>query len=145
MNLEINIKDYLSEEEIKEVCKDTIRNCIKEKLNKEEDIQRFLTNSSYHFVWSAVEELCPENMKELITNKIPEIIKGLSTYHVFRKKDVWDKDESKGWILLQKALSETEPLIKERVCELINEIGLRDIQEILNEKIENIIYNTQNK
>lgn len=143
MNIEINIKDYLSEEEIKETCKETVRNCIREKLNREGDIQRFLTNSSYHFVWTAVEELSSGNMKEIIIKKIPEIINNLSSYSVFRSKNSWDEDESKGWTLLQKALSEAEPLIKERVCELINKIELCDLQEIINEKINNIIYNLQ--
>lgn len=145
MNIEIDIHDYLSEEEIAEECRYVVGQEVREKLRTEEDIHRFMSNSSYHFVWDAVDELCPENMRELIAAKIPEIVNELATYCVFRPKDVWDREESKGWTILQSVLSESKPLIEKRVHELIQEFDLREFRDVLDSQIENVIDNLKEK
>jgi len=98
-----------------------------------------LTNSSYYLVWSAIEERCPDNMLETITGKIPEIIDGLSSYEVFRRPDAWHRDESSGWNILQKALKEAEPLIKDRVVDLIRNIDMGLIRNTLVDHIDSVI------
>lgn len=137
----VNVSDYLSTEEIKDICREEVKISVREQLKKEEDLQRFLTNSSYRFVWAAIEEKCPDNMLDLITAKISQIVNELAPYSVFRKKDAWDRDESKGWTLLQQALTESEPLIKKRVVELISMIDMYTIQDVINEQIQNVIDN----
>ena len=145
MTLEINIHDYLTEEEIKDECRAAVRQDVHNQLRTESDIQRFLTNSSYHFVWEAVDELCPEDMREIIAAKIPEIVSDLSSFSVFRPKNAWDRDESKGWTILQSVLSESKPLIEKRVCELVQKIDISDIRDFVYEEFENIISNLKKK
>jgi hypothetical protein len=139
MKLEINVKDYLSESELKEICRDAVRERVSALLCKEGDIDRFLTNASFHLVWDAVNEKCPDNMLEKITEKIPGIVEKLSSWDVFRAPDAWGREANKGWTLLQKALSDSEPLIKERVIELIRQIDMETIKYVINEHVDNVI------
>jgi hypothetical protein len=139
IKMEINITDYLEEREIKKICREAVRNRVSQLLSKENDIQRFLSNTSYFMVWEAVERKSPENMLDLIASKIPEIVNSLSIYNVFRPKDAWDRDETIGWKLLQKSLNEAEPLIKERISELIKQIDMPVIKEAVMEHIYKII------
>lgn len=141
MNLEINIRDYLSNEDIKDECRYAVRQEVREKLRTEEDIHRFMSNSSYHFVWDAVDELCPENMRDIIAAKIPEIVNDLSPFCVFRPKDAWDREESKGWTILQSVLSESKPLVEKRVHELISQIDLCDMRSFIYEQFSAAIDN----
>ena len=145
MTVNIEIADYLSENDIKQICKDEVKYMVRAALSKESDIERFLTNSSYHFVWDAVNELCPDNMFDILTETIPKIVKNLSSFSVFSPRNAWDKEESRGWTILQKVLSESEPMIRERVYELIREINLYMIQDIITEQIGNAIENLKEK
>ena len=72
MEININIEDYLSKEEIKEIAKEQISYAIKEKFRKESDIERIITNLSYEFLFKAVSEtigkdslLCDSLSKQL--------------------------------------------------------------------------------
>lgn len=144
MNIEININDYLDKEDVAEICRNEVKNGVRSMLAKENDLHRFLENSSYRFVWAAVEELCPDNMMDMITAKIPEIVNGLTAFSVFREKDTW-RCGSKGQELLEQAIVNAEPQIKERVQQLIGQIDLYMIRDILTEQIDNAIENLKSK
>ena len=137
--MKISIDQYLDEDEMRDICRKAVKERVNKLLEKEDDVQRFLTNSSYYLVWSAIEERCPDNMLETITGKIPEIIDGLSSYEVFRRPDAWHRDESSGWNILQKALKEAEPLIKDRVVDLIRNIDMGLIRNTLVDHIDSVI------
>ena len=139
--MEISIDQYLDEDEMRDICRKAVKERVNQLLEKEDDVQRFLSNTSYRFVWSAIEERCPDNMLETITGKIPEIINSLSSYAVFRPPDAWHRDESSGWKILQKALKEAEPLIKGRVVDLIRNIDMGLIRDTLVEHIDSVIEN----
>jgi len=143
--MEIDVKDYLSEDETKGICREAVINRVSELLRTEQDVHRFLTNNCYEFVWKAVDNKCPGDMLGTITKKIPDIVEKLSGWDVFRAPDAWHREARKGWELLQKAVSEAEPLIKERVAELIKEIDMQTIKYLINEHIDNIIENLQEK
>ena len=137
--MEISIDRYLDEDEMRDICRKAVKERVNQLLNTEDDVQRFLTNSSYYLVWSAIEERCPDNMLEMITGKIPEIVNALSSYEVFRCPDAWHREESSGWRFLQKALKEAEPLIKDRVVDLIRNIDMGLIRDTLVEHIDSVI------
>ena len=50
MEVSINIEDYLSKDEIKDIAKEQITYAIREKFRKESDIERIITNLSYEFI-----------------------------------------------------------------------------------------------
>lgn len=130
--MDVNVKDYLSNDEIKDICQIAVRERVHKLLESENDIERFLSNTSYHFVWDAINERTPENMLEKISSKIPEIVEKLSAWDVFRQESYW---ESTGWALLREALNEAKPLIKAKAIELIQKIDMDMIREVIMDQI----------
>ncbi len=148
MNIEINVSDYLSEEEIKEECKTAIRHCIFEQYKKESQTERLITNLSYEFVFKAIQETTGEDALQKVKDTVKELVRNKSTisYELFKKADAWDMSESVGQKILTEAITENEPLIKEKVKEAINGydfLSKRDLQtrmedlfhEMLEEKL----------
>jgi hypothetical protein len=100
---------------------------------------------SYQLVWDAVDKKCPENLLEIISAKIPDIVNGVSSYEVFRQADAWGRSESTGYKLLQKALYEAEPLIKERIMEIVRNIDALYISDFISDHINSVIENMAKK
>ena len=96
MEININIEDYLSKEEIKEIAKEQISYAIKEKFRKESDIERIITNLSYEFLFKAVSEAIGKDSLEMIKDKVAELLMDDShiSYFLWRKKDAWENEES---------------------------------------------------
>lgn len=132
MELKFNIKDYLSDEEIKEECKSAIRAVIKEKYNKESEQKRLISNLSYEILFREISECINEDAKTLIKKQVMELIKQPDNirYLLFRKKDAWDIEESVGYKILKQSIKDSENLIKEKVIEAIKNYNLGGAEEI---------------
>ena len=88
--IKIRIEDYLSQEEIKEIARDTLINRYREQLRKEADIERVLTNLTSEYVFKLLESVFPDkDIEQLIRNKVKETIEESTSYYVFRRKDAW--------------------------------------------------------
>ena len=102
MNIEINISDYLSKEEIKEECKCAIRQLIYNTYNKESRIDTLISNLSYEFLFKQISECINKDTETLIRNKVIELLEDDSNikYLLFRKSDAWDRESSVGYKIL---------------------------------------------
>ena len=140
IRMDIKIEDYLSHEEIKQICRDIVKTKAREALSTTSEIERILNNTSYDIVRTAVNEIIPEDLDVLLRDKVIEITQSLSSYSVFKPKDAWERENTKGWDILQKVISDEEPLIRERVCQIIREIDLHHIRELINQHIDTIIH-----
>lgn len=122
--MEINIENYLSEETIKDMISEELRVVIKR------DTERILTNMAFYVVFKAVDEALDDSAKEFIKAKAISIINDLSSFCVFRKKDAWEKEDSIAYKTLQEAMNENKGLIKQKVCEAIeNRDYEKDIEQ----------------
>lgn len=132
MNIDINIEDYLSKEEIKDECKVAIRQKIREKYSNEAELDRLITNLSYEFLFKQVSECTGKDCETLIKNKVIELLNDANNikYELFRKKDVWDRSESVGYTILQQAIKDSESLIREKVTTVINNYDFGSSREI---------------
>lgn len=143
MKTEVIIEDYLSREEIQDIVKDELRILVKDSFRKE-NLDTLIANSSYEIVWKAVDEEMDGNLIETIKTKTLDIINDLCSYSVFRKKDVWEHEDSKAYIYMQQAIEENKDLIfsmtKERiVTEIVKFIDTNYIQDCVNDLIYQII------
>ena len=123
----IDPMDYLSEDEIRDMCRDVVREQVTEALKSEKSLERIVTDMAYQTVLDACEETTGQDMLGMIEERIPAIVANLSSWRVFRPKDEWDRDESRGWTYLQEALEKARPLIDQRVAELVSEIDLSTV------------------
>lgn len=140
--MEINIFDYVTEEEIKEEILSGIR--FKATNMSEEDFKRVMTNAFYETVRNIANEIFEERgFKEEMESKIEEIIDGLSAYNVFVDTDRWNKHKSKAQILLDQIVEDQKDILKDKVTKTFDAayrgyLANQDIAQILSDHVYNI-------
>ena len=144
MELKINIQDYFSDDQIKEIAEEELRAAFREQFRKEADVERVITNLSVEYVHALVAEQWGGDFDELLREKVRDAIEKGVGYHVFRRKDAWNRTESPAVAILDEECKNSRPLIRECVEKRIreypfseldrNEIG-DAIYEVIMEKI----------
>lgn len=134
----VNIEDYLTDEEIKEIIKEEFRDKVKETL-RNNGTTRWVANIGYQNVFEIINKEMPE-YENLVKEKTKEVIEGLTSYSVFRKKDLIDKEDSLGQKYLEKSVEDNKDIINNKVVEIFNELSKEniayEITNIIEEKIE---------
>jgi hypothetical protein len=136
--MEIDVKDYLSEFEIKEIVKDELRFKIRQQFDIN-NIERIFTNSAYGIVWEEVNKSIDYDMTEFIKNKVIEVISNLSNYSVFRDKGDYIYGRDKNSIAqeyLNQYVEENKNIINDRVVEIIQGLD----SDALRDQLYDLIY-----
>lgn len=123
--MNINIEDYLSDDEIKEIVKEELREKIKSNIEKN-GVIRFISNIGYHNVFEIINKEIPE-YENLVKEKTKEVIEGLTSFSVFRKADLVEREDSLGQKYLEKAIEDNKDIINNKVIEILNQLGKQDI------------------
>lgn len=108
MKLTIKVDDYLSEAEIKELCREYVKETLAGNSSHKE---RVLSNMAYSSAYAILDTELTEDDKSKIRNKMKEIISDPSSYSVFRKKDAWGEEDSAAYIEVKKSIEEHKHLI----------------------------------
>ena len=127
--MDIEIKDYLNHEEIKEICKDALYQKIREDMRKL-NVNDIIANISYAEVAAMVDTHLGEDnyCKKMIAQKTQQIIESLSSYSVFRKADAWERKNSIAYDIMEEECRAARPLIKKRVEQIINEYNFPQLE-----------------
>lgn len=146
MEITIDINDYLSKEEIKEIAEQELRVAFREQFRKEADVERVLTNLSLEYVHALVAEQWDGDFDDLLRRKVREAIEKGVSYHVFHRKDAWDRTESPAVAILDDECRNSRPLIRECVEKRIreypfNELDRNEIGDVIYEVIMERILN----
>ena len=118
MKVEIDIDDYLSYEEKKELCVEYVRNTLRGKSGHEE---RVLSNMAYSCAFAILDSVLTPEMMDTIRNKVEEVISDPSKFEIFRRKDAWGAEDSPAYIEVVKAINEHKHLINPIVKKMILE------------------------
>jgi hypothetical protein len=151
MNVTFKIEDYLSIEEIKEECKLTLQKVILQHFSKESQIERLISNLSYEFLFDEISKCIGEDSEKLVKETVIKILKQPETfsYLLFRRKNTWEQEESKGYKILQETMESCKELIKNRIVEEIEKYDFNTeefrykIQDTIHEIIEEKLFNVQ--
>ena len=127
--MNIEIKDYLHQEEIKEICKDALYQKIREDMHGL-NINDIIANISNADVEAMVDAYVGEDdfCKTEIPKKVRNVIENLSTFTVFRKADAWERKNSIAYDIMQEECRASRPLIKSRVEQIINEYNFPQLE-----------------
>ena len=138
--MEINIDQYITEEEKKEIAIDVFRSQVKKELfnsidgtvQSDSEIQRVIGNITSEIVFLEVQKYIPD-FRELIIKKVRKNItdKDLN-YELFRKKDAWGKEESLAVTYMQQEVKNNEEVFKSRIREYIKNF---DLEPTINEEV----------
>lgn len=133
----INIDDYLTDEDRREIAKEEFRAICRRR--SQVDFERILSNSAYDLVRREVDAVFDGKMAETVQANAVKIINNLSSYTIFSPPNAWDKQATKGWELLQSAIEAARPEINERVLAIVAELNADELRERLDGVIGDVI------
>lgn len=149
LNIELNILDYVSSEEIKDAVLGAIKSSVAMQYSGQEtELNRMVTDISYELVFEMVNKQFDGNLKQILKDKTFEIINDLSSYTVFRRKSEWEKEDSIATKILNEECANLRPIIKQKVEEIVdsypfNELRKDEIADVIHECIMNRLFEGQ--
>ena len=114
--MEIKIENYLNDEEIKEIIKDTIKTHVKSLIGNGKLNISLLAKT---FAKNEIQELIP-NFKELLNSHIQEQIKTITLGDFFVHSYEWKSEGNK---IFNSVLSDNKELIQVKIRELFNNLN----------------------
>lgn len=143
MNIEIDLHDYLSEEDIKDEAKYALRSLFANQLRKEADIERVLSNLTHEYIFKMVCDKLNVNreyIESAIADGVKKAIEGDTIkYKVFQRKDAWERSESPAIKILDDTLANSKELIEAEVERRIREYDFHELQEEIQDTIYEVI------
>ena len=139
--MEIEVKDYLSESEIKEIVQQELRLKVRQQFDLN-NIERIFSNSAYHIVWEEVNKSIDYDVTEFIKNKVIQIINELSEYSVFRDKGDYIYGRDKNSIAqdyLNQYVEENKNIINDRVIEIMQGLDSEKLKDQLYDLIYQVV------
>lgn len=128
ITIKINIDDYLSEEEKKELVIQTFKETVKRELldghsdntiQSDSEIQRVIGNITHHIVMKEVQKYIPD-FEEHIKSKVRKVLteKDLS-YEIFKVKNEWDNEESKAITYMNEVINNSKAEFQKKIKDAI--------------------------
>lgn len=118
MKVAIDIDEYLTEADKKELCIEYVKEILRGDRHHEE---RVLSNMAYNAAFSILDSVLTPEMLQQIKEKATEQITNASDFGIFRKKDAWGQEDSPAYLEVQKAVAEHKhlinPLVKKAMLE----------------------------
>lgn len=149
--IEIDINEYLSEDEKKQIAIDTFRGSIlkglTERTSSKENYanyERVISNSVYHYLEDKIDSMLDANAEELIKKNVTKTIKKNDYSHsLWRSKSAWEKEDSLAVKIQNEAVEshreEMTTRIKEKLNETINKIDSDTLYEMYQDAFNNFI------
>jgi hypothetical protein len=135
--IEIDIDDYVSEEEKKQLCIEYVRETIRGSTTNRE---RILSNMAYSAAFNIIDSALTPEMMQTIKDKVFQITSDPSSFNIFRKKDAWGSEDSEAYLEVKKAVSEHKHLIAPLVKQaILDKDYLKDLPEFASELGETLI------
>jgi hypothetical protein len=145
--MDIDISKYISEDEKREIAIDVFREQVRSELFKtspgsvqsDSEIQRVIGNISHDIVINEVGKYIPD-FESLIIEKVKTIIttSELRT-QVFKRKDVWDRNESEAVKIINSVVADNKAVLEERIKDTIANVDIsKEVSKEVAEFFENI-------
>ena len=139
--MEINIEDYMNEDEMKMIVENEFHERVNKYFleNKLSDLIYSLCNKEIHRI---IEEEIP-NFEEEIKSAIPSVIEGINTFDIFKSKDDFmNSKDSIGQRILEREVMANRGIIEQKVKNIFSELSKEDIAAeiecIITDKIDNL-------
>lgn len=143
MNVSIDVKDYLTEEDIRNEAKAALHYAFADQLRKEADVERVLSNLTQGYIFRMVCDklnVDREYIETAIADGVKKAIEGDTIkYKVFQRKDTWERSESPAVKILDDALANSKELIEAEVEKRIKEYDFHELQEEIQDTIYEVI------
>lgn len=111
--LNIDVADYLSPQEIKELIQEQLRSEIHSFFRDEKNAQRLLSNLSYQIVFDEIDKVVP-NSQQLVVVSTTKVLKDIKSYSVFRDAS-YGSAPSLAYKYMEDAVRNNKALIEQQV------------------------------
>lgn len=136
--IEIDVDEFISSDDIREICLDEIRMAIRKQFKSDSDTKRIIGNIGYEIIKNEIEKIIP-NFTEMIAEQTTQICKaGIGTYTVFSKANGWGDKDSLGITILNEEIENNRDIIKQKIIEVFNNISENDIGYVVGDIIKEI-------
>lgn len=127
--MEIKIEDYLSPEEIKDICKDALYEKVRNDMQGL-NVNDIIANISHAEVEAMVDAYVGDDnfCKTQIPKKVRAVIENLGTYSVFRKADAWERKNSVAYDIMEEECRAARPLIKKSVERIVDQYDFPQLE-----------------
>lgn len=137
--LEINIDNYITEEEKKQIAKETFQQACFMHFKDEDSVKRIISNSAYDIVYKMVDEHFNLDLELFFEDKIVEIINKMDWFHLFKKPDSWSCESNSAYQILEKTLLDNKDIIERNVKKHLPEATMQAIKADLKEYIQGAV------
>lgn len=150
MEITLKVEDYLSPEEIRDMCEGELRAAIRKQLWNESDIDRILSNRSYEYIFNLAQEqlgIHADKFKAILAERVEKLLSDESTlkFVVFRRADAWKRTESVACKYLDEVLNDCKPKIEEMVNKIIENYPFDELRSNIADTIYECIMLTLRK
>jgi len=136
--IEINLDEFVSSDDIKEICLDEVRMAIRKQFKTDSDTKRIIGNIGYEIIKNEIEKIIP-NFTEMIATQTSQICNdGIGTYTVFSKANGWGDKDSLGLTILNEEINNNRDIIKQKVINVFNSISENDIGYVVGDMIKEV-------
>lgn len=147
METTINIDNYLTDEEQKDIIISEFRSSVRQIICKngdngiEQQVERILGNCVLHTITEMFNKHYNSDIENIIIKHVNKTLaENNLTYHIFHKKDVWGNDDSVGTKILEKAVLNNKDVIEQRVAECIENYNIsKSLEDVIVSAIEDRI------
>lgn len=137
--LEINVDDYLSEDEKTQITVNAFREACFKHFKDEDSVKRIISNSAYDIVYRMVDESFNIELEYFLQARVVELVKNLSEYNLFQKPNAWSRESNSAYQILERALIDNKELIESKVKEHLPEATMQAIKADLKEYIQEAV------
>ena len=130
----INIDDYVSEDEKKQIAIEVFREECKKQSS--EDFERIVNNSAYHVVWKSVEECFEVNTIDMLREKVVAIINKMTFSHVFAIPNAWDRKANMPYQEIVNCVREYRPLLNEKIEKAMHNMPNKEMRPVVIEAMK---------
>lgn len=146
--IEIDIDEYLDEDDRAEIVRDEFRKAVKTRLEAREGfaytgnhVESFLSNISYKAYWEMIDDIVGENaetVEQIIKEKVLGHIRRNESYGIFRDSS-WGRSPSKAQQIVDAFVQQKRDVIEARVERLLGEFDMDEIRSVLHEQIDIVL------
>lgn len=129
--LQINVRDYLSDDRITEICEEEIRREIRKTFGNEDDLVRLIGNVSHTVLFDAISETIGEDALCVLRDKVSALLADDKSikYALFRQRDMWGGRDSAAVVMMDEIVKRNKPYVESIVKKAIADFAFDEAKE----------------
>lgn len=142
--IEVNLEDYLSEDDRRDIAREEFRVALKRSLSTSNDVERFVGNVAYMVIWEEADATIRnsfkrDDLRQEVRAKVRNIVGKMELHTIVQYSDGFlRRKPTVAAEIIEETVKGSRGLIEERVRELIKGLNRMDIMAELHAQLDEI-------